>query len=146
MSYVEHTAELKPGFKPKRMREYKVPECFKAEVEKQLKEMLASGIITESNTPMASPLVVVQKRGPAGEFRGLRLAVDYRCVNSYTVSDAFPVPDIEDVIQRVGSKRYLSTFDCKSSYWQTCIAESCKFLTGFCCLGRLFSLNEHRLA
>jgi len=44
---VEHAVELVPGFKPKRMREYKVPECPKPEVEKQLEEMLASGIVRE---------------------------------------------------------------------------------------------------
>jgi len=108
---VEHSIEITPGFKPKRMREYKVPERLKQEVQRQLDDMLASGIIQESNSPMASPLVCVLKG--KGGCDGIRLAVDYRFVNSYTVGDAFPVPDIEDVIQRVGGKRYISTFDCR---------------------------------
>ena len=56
---VEHIVELKPGFRPKQMREYKVPERLKAEVERQLGEMLANGIVRESTSPMCSPLVCV---------------------------------------------------------------------------------------
>jgi len=66
---VEHVVDLSPGFKSKRMREYKVPECLKAEVKKQLEEMLANGIIRESTSPMCSPLVCVchgiDRYGPA---------------------------------------------------------------------------------
>ena len=73
--------------------------------------MLASGIVRESTSPMCSLLVCVLKKGG-----GVRLAVDYRYVNSFTVSDAFPIPDVEDVIQRVGGKSYISTFDYKHGY------------------------------
>jgi len=96
----EHYVELMPGFKPKRMRAYKVPQRLQPEVERQLIEMLAHGIIRESNSPMASPLVCVPKG--KGGCDGVQLAVDYRYVNQFTVSDAFPIPEMEDVIQRIG--------------------------------------------
>ena len=48
----EHCVELMPGFKPKRMRAYKVPEKLQPEVERQLQEMLANGIICESMSSM----------------------------------------------------------------------------------------------
>jgi len=107
---VEHCAELMPGFKPKRMRAYKVPERLQPEVEHQLKEMLANGIIRESNSPMASPLVCVLK-GKRG-CDGVHQAVDYRYVNQFTVSDAIPIPEIADVIQIIGGKHYITTCDC----------------------------------
>lgn len=137
---VEHTLELTPNFKPKCMREYKVPECLKAEVERQLKGMLANGIITESTSSMCSPLVLVKKGKTFSD--GIRLAVDYRYLNSFTVSDAFPIPDIEDVIQRVGSKRYISVFDCRQGYWQTSVRKSDRWLTAFVCLGRLYEFTR----
>ena len=65
----------------------KVPERLKQEVQRQLDDMLASGIIQESNSPMASPLVCVLKG--KGGCNGIRLDVDYRYLNSYTVGDAF---------------------------------------------------------
>jgi len=98
----EHYVELMPGFKPKRMCAYKVPEKLQPEVERQLQEMLANGIIRESMSSMASPLVRVLK-GKNG-CDGVRLAIDYRYVNHFTVSDAFPIPEVENVIQKIGGK------------------------------------------
>ena len=124
---VEHCVQLMPGFKPKHIRAYKVPEKLQSEVECQLEKMLANGIIRESNSPMASPLVCVLKG--KGCCDGVRLAVDYRYVNQFTVSDAFPIPDIEDAIQRIGGKRFVSACDCKSGYYQTAMREEDKWLT-----------------
>ena len=45
---------------------------------------------------MLSPLVVGLK-GPGG-CDGIRLAVDYLCVNKFTCSDPYPVPDIDGII------------------------------------------------
>ena len=58
--------------------------------------MLELGIIRPSNSDMVSPLVVVLK-GPDGKG-GLRLAVDYTYLNSFTRYDPFPVGDIESII------------------------------------------------
>jgi len=69
---VEHVVQLTPGFKPKRMRAYKIPERLQPEVERQLDEMLTNGIIRESNSPMSSPLVCVLKG--KGGCNGVRLA------------------------------------------------------------------------
>jgi len=137
---VEHTVNLLPGFTPKRLREYKVPEHLKTEVERQLDEMLANGVIRESNSPVCSPLVCVLKG--RGGSDGVRLAVDFRYVNSYTVADAFPIPDIDDVIQRIGGKKYISLLDCRHVYWQTPVAEKDKWLTAFVCMGRLLEFNR----
>ena len=128
--------QLTPGFKPKRMRLYKIPERLQPEVERQLDEMLANKIIRESNSPMASPLVCIMKG--KGGCNGVRLAIDYRFVNQYTVFDAFSIPDMEEVIQKVGSKHWISTFDCCSGYYQTPVREQDKWLTAFVCQGRLF--------
>ena len=139
---VEHTIELSADFKPKRMREYKVPEHLKPEVERHLEQMLANGIIVESTSAMCSPLVLVKKGKSFAD--GIRLAVDYRYLNSFTVCDAFPIPDIEDVIQRVGGKNFISTFDCRHGYWQTLCRKSDKWLSAFVCLGRLYEFTRTR--
>ena len=71
-------------FKPKRLPAYRVPESLKSEVQRQIDEMLAMGIIRPSKSEMASPIVCVLK-GKDGKD-GVRLAVDYRYVNKYTVN------------------------------------------------------------
>jgi len=79
--------------------------------------MLANGIITKSTSAMCSPFVLVKKGKSFAD--SIRLAVNYRYLNSFTVSDAFPIPEVEKMIQKVGNKTYISTFDCRHGYWQT---------------------------
>ena len=92
-----------------------MPEKFKPEIDRQIEELLRLGLIYESSSPQASPIVYVLK-GKDGS-RGVRLAVDYRYVNKYTVADALGPPDMHSVMQRIGSAKYISTFHGKSSYW-----------------------------
>jgi len=68
--------------------------------------------------------------------------VDYRYVNQFTVSDAFPIPEIEDIIQRIKGKRYISSFDCRVGYHQTDVREQDKLLTAFVWLGQLYEYNR----
>jgi len=62
--------------------------------------MLAMGIIKPSKSEMASPIVCVSK-GKDGKD-GVRIAVDYRYLNKFCLEDAYPTPDIGEIIQRVG--------------------------------------------
>jgi len=55
----EHSTPLMPGFVPKRMHAYKVPEKLKDEVEEQIQSTLKQGIIEPSQSPMASPLLLL---------------------------------------------------------------------------------------
>ena len=85
---VEHTVPLLDNFVPKRLAPYKIPINLRPEVEQQLKDLLDLGLIRHSKSPMASPVVCVLK-GKDGKG-GVRLAVDYRYVNRYTIPDAVP--------------------------------------------------------
>ena len=58
---VMHKIPTTPGFVPKRLRPYRIPENLKAEVNAQIAELLRLGFITESNSAMASPVVAVLK-------------------------------------------------------------------------------------
>ena len=113
---VQHEIHVTSDFKPKRLPAYRVPESLKSEVQRQIDEMLSMGIIRPSKGEMASPIVCVLK-GKDGKD-GVRLAIDYRYVNKYTVGDAYPMPDITDLIQRIGKANYISLFEAKGAYWQ----------------------------
>ena len=49
---------------------------------------------------------------------------------------------MEDVIQRIGGKRYITSMDCRAGYHQTSVRERDKWLTAFLCLGKLFEYNR----
>jgi len=123
---IDHKIQVTSDFQPKRMRPYRVPEIMKADVECQIKELLDSGMIIRSNSPMASPLVCVAKKQG-----GVRLACDFRYVNSFTAPDPFPLVTVDEVIHKVGHGRLISTFDAKSGYWQLLVSPGCRWLIAF---------------
>ena len=68
---------------PRQMRPYRVPDAFKPEVDRQIQDLLDKGLIRFSNSAMARLVVCVAKKDG-----GVRIAYDYRYLNSSTV-DAF---------------------------------------------------------
>jgi len=139
-SLIEHEIPLISSFVPKRLPAYKIPVNLRPEVEQQIQELLALGVIRPSKSPMASPVVCVLK-GRDGKG-GVRLAIDYRYVNKYTIPDSYPVPDIADLIQTVGNACLISTFDATKGYYQTSVKEEDRWLTAFVCEFGLFEFTR----
>jgi len=135
-SVVTHNITLLDGFKPKRLPAYRVPERLKAEVSRQIREMLDNGIIRPSQSPMASPLVCVMKGRDGCD--GVRLAVDYRYVNKYTRDDAYPMPDLQSIFQSVSKSKIITVCDMKSGYWQLPCNDNDVWLTAFVCDDGIF--------
>jgi len=84
------------------------------------------GLIRRSESPMASPIVCVAKKDG-----GVRIAYDYRYLNSFTVGDAFPLTTVNDTLHKLGSAKFISTFDANSVYWQIPINKQDRWLTAF---------------
>ena len=121
---VTHRIVTTPEFVPKQMKPYRVPVAFRSEVNRQIRELLDRGLMRPSVSPMASPIVCVsQKSG--------RVASDYQYLNSFTVSDAYPMATINETLSKIRSSRIISTFDAKSGYRQIPIAEEDRWLTAF---------------
>ena len=134
---VQHEIPLTADFVPRRLRAYRIPDRLKPEVERQLRELADNGFIKKSSSPMASPLVCVLK-GPGGRD-GVRLAVDFRFVNAHTIPDVFPVPDMAEVIQKIGRARYITVCDASQGYWQTPVKSEDQWKTGFVCGDELWT-------
>jgi len=108
-----HHIALVSDTKPISLSPYRLhPE--KAElVQNEIDEMLRMDIITHSDSPWASPIVIVPK--PDGS---IRLCVDYRRVNSLTVPDPFPLLCVEVLVDKLGQANYLTKVDMTRGYWQ----------------------------
>jgi hypothetical protein len=94
----KHSISVIPGTSPINTRPYRLPESQKAEVDRLLKE----GVITESNTPWCSPLLVVPKKTDASGEKKWRLVVDFRKLNEKTIGDAYPLTDISGILDQLG--------------------------------------------
>ena len=53
----------------------------------------------------------------------LRLCVDYRRLNSVSRVDAYLMPRIDDLADRLGNAKFISTMDLTRGYWQVSVAE-----------------------
>ena len=84
-----------------------------AEVRRQLNEYLEKGWIRPSSSPFGAPILFVRKKDGS-----LRMCVDYRALNSATIADRYPLPRIEDLLDRLSSARYISSIDLASGYHQ----------------------------
>lgn len=93
---------------------------------KELDKMLELDVIEECESPWAAPVVMVPK--PNGK---VRVCVDYRRLNSVTVSDKYPLPRIDYLLQSTGKSRIISTIDLQSGYWQVKVRESDRDKTAF---------------
>ena len=95
-------------------------------IRKEVKEMLRAGIIRESRSPWASPVVMVIKSD--GSYR---FCSDYRKINANTVNDAYPLPRISDILDRLRGSILFSTLDLKAGFWQLPMAEDSIAKTAF---------------
>ncbi len=75
--------------------------------------MLEQGIIEETNSPWAAPILVVPKPDGTG-----RLCVDYRRLNNLTEPDPFPMPRIDALLDRLGGVTIMTKLDMTRGYWQ----------------------------
>jgi hypothetical protein len=113
-----HSTSVEPGTEPINTRLYRLPETQKAEVGKQVKKLLQEGIIEESNCPWNSLILVVPKKVDASGQLKFRLVVDYRKLNEKTVGNAYPLPDITEILDQLGQAKYFSCLVLAMGYHQ----------------------------
>lgn len=116
---------------PIKQRYYPVSPVVEKEIHRELDQMLTEGIVEPSKSPWSSPILLIKK--PAG---GYRFVVDYRKVNACTKRDAYPLPYVSTILDRLRDCRYLSSLDIKNAFWQIGVEESSREKTAFTVPGR----------
>lgn len=126
---VEH--EIVTDSPPIKLRYYPVSPAKQKLIDVELQKLLDQGIIEPSKSAWSSPILLVPKKD--GSYR---VCVDYRRLNQVTKRDAYPLPYISAILDRLRDARYLSSLDVKSAYWQVPVAESSREYTAFTVPGR----------
>ncbi|KAG1933522.1 gag-pol fusion protein [Pimephales promelas] len=122
---VEHDIVLKEDAVPKRLS-YRIPERLLPALKKELDLMISVGVIEPSKSEWCSPVVLVPKKDGTTRF-----CIDFRYLNSVSKFDSYPMPRIEELIERLGNAKYLSTVDLCKGYWQVPLSSRSKELTAF---------------
>ena len=114
---------------PMRSRPYRNSPHMQAEIRRHVQDMLQQGVIRESTSCWSFPVCIVPKVG-TNEYR---CAIDYRKLNQITARDNFPLPNINDTLDCLGSAKptYFTTLDLDFGYWQIEVEENSKANTFF---------------
>ena len=121
------------GERPIKQRPHRLsPEETQTQREEVLK-MLEAGVIVPSNSPWASPVVLVNKKDGSKRF-----CVDYRKLNDATQKDVYPLPRTEEVLDELGKAQWFSKLDLKSGYWQIVVDPADRQKTAFITRDGLF--------
>ena len=95
-------------------------------LQKEIQYLLENDLIEPSKSNWSSPCILVPK--PDGSYR---LCTDYRKVNTVTKTDTYPIPRIDDCIDKIGNARYVSKFDLLKGFWQVPLTERAKEISAF---------------
>lgn len=113
---VVHSIRLKDSW-PFRERVLRLAPMDIDDVRRHLQELLAAGIIKESCSPYASPIVIARKKNGK-----VRMCIDYRTLNAQTLPDQYTLPRIDDVLACLTGSRWFSVLDFHSGYYQIAIS------------------------
>ena len=128
-----HSIPLLPGTGPVKQPPRRLGIEKDAEVERQVKELVAKAMVEPADSAWSSPVVLVKKRDSTW-----RLCIDYRAVNSVTRQDAYPLPRIDDSLDALSGSVYFSTLDLVSGYWQVPLDENAQEKSAFVTRGGLW--------
>jgi hypothetical protein len=121
-SAAEHMIHLEPEPVPINTRPYRLPESQRQEIDRKVTRLLEDGIITESNSPWNSPILVVPKKAGVDGEKRWRLVVDFRRLNEKTTGGAHPLPDITEIVDQLGQSKYFTCLDMVMGYYQIALA------------------------
>ena len=111
---------------PIKQRPRRLPIAQREIVQKELDKMEEQGLIESSDSPWASPLVIVTKKDG-----GVRVCVDYRAVNDISRKSAIGLPNTQECISALGGAKFFCTMDLASGYHQIPMSENDKCKTAF---------------
>jgi hypothetical protein len=122
----DHTIPLEPGTKPPFGTIYPLSAIELKALDEYLKENLAKGFIRHSSSPAGAPILFVKKSDGS-----LRLCVDYRGLNKITIKNRYPLPLIQENLDRLQEAKFFTKIDLRGAYNLIRIAAGEEWKTAF---------------
>ena len=127
-----HEITLKTN-EPIYVKQFRIPEAHRIEVEKHVAEWLKLGVIQPTRSKFNSPIFVVAKKDG-----GLRMVQDFRALNAQTHVDKYSMKDVNECIGDIGrsGSTIFSTLDLTSGFWQMVLHPKSREFTAFTVAGQ----------
>ena len=131
-------ANLRPDCKPIATKSRRFSKPDSDFIHSEIKKLVSEDIIEPSNSPWRAQVLVT-----TNDRHKKRLVMDYsQTINLYTELDAYPLPRIDEMIEKIAGYDIFSTVDLKSAYHQIKIMDSDKPYTAFEADGNLWQFKR----
>lgn len=115
---ISHAIPLESGARPINQRTRRLSYKQEEEMVQQIRDLLSKGWIQPSTSPWGSPILFVKKKDGS-----MRMCVDYRAVNKLTVKNSYPLPRIDDMLDRLSGAKFFTCLDLQQAYHQVRLTE-----------------------
>ena len=132
---ISHSITLKDST-PIRKKPYPLSFASESIIREEVNSMIAMDIIEKSESPFSSPIVLVKKKDGKTRF-----CIDFRSINSQTVSLNVPIPDQDLLFAKLGEAKYFTKFDLCKGFWQIPISPESRPITAFQAGGELYQFK-----
>lgn len=119
---------IEPGAQPPCSRIWRHSPAEQKEVAEHVEGLLTKGLIQPSTSPYGAPILFAKKKDGT-----LRMCIDYRGINRITIKNKYPLPRIDDLLDRLQGAKYFSSLDLCSAYHQIRLVDSDVPKTAFRC-------------
>ena len=111
---------------PVKQQPYRMNPTKQKYLKEEIQYLLDNDFIEPSQSEWSSPCILVPK--PDGTYL---MCTDYRKVNNLSKKDTFPIPRMDDCIDKIGNSKYITKFDLLKGFWQILLTERTKQISAF---------------
>ncbi|GFU10441.1 retrovirus-related Pol polyprotein from transposon 412 [Trichonephila clavipes] len=137
-SQIYHINMLKPYYKrpehvnlvsdqPVRTKPYRMSHRQNEILKNEINRMLKLGIIEVGESDYMSPMILIEVAG-----KEPRPCIDYRKLNGIIRTEYFPLPNIEERLEKVSAAKFITVFDLSKGYWQIPLSKTAQRYAAFC--------------
>ncbi|GFY14074.1 retrovirus-related Pol polyprotein from transposon 297 [Trichonephila clavipes] len=123
---VEHEIQLVSD-QPVRTKPYRMSHRQNEILKNEVNRMLKLGIIEVGESDYMSPMILVEIAG-----KEPRPCIDYRKLNGIIRTEYFPLPNIEERVEKVSAAKFITVFDLSKGYWQIPLSKTAQRYAAFC--------------
>ncbi len=131
---IDMTIDIPEGKLPRVVPMSRLSEKEKEEAKKQTDQLIEKGWIRRCKAQAPANVLFVKKP----HSQELRMCMDYRRLNALTVKDKYPVPNINDLFDKLRGAKYFTRLDIISAYNMIRMAPGHEWKTAFCTPGGCF--------